>query len=188
MTLESESCRNANHREDGRDSLFFQLFMAHQGSLRAFILASVHNYSDANDLLQETATVMWRKFDSFSPGGSFVAWGIGIARNQILNFFRQRKLCRLRFDDELLERVMQVSAARSEGFEERMEALRHCFAQLSVVNQQVLDMRYRLGLNATVVASKISRSVAATYKHIARLQVWLQNCISSTLGQERPLP
>ncbi|MCK5000630.1 MAG: hypothetical protein KAS23_13890, partial [Anaerohalosphaera sp.] len=86
---ERQDQREDDSFDESLDSLFFHLFMTHRKSLYAFILASIHNYSDADDILQETATVMWRKFSGFEQGTDFVAWGITIARLRVLKFFNE---------------------------------------------------------------------------------------------------
>ncbi|MCK4629078.1 MAG: hypothetical protein KAT56_08735, partial [Sedimentisphaerales bacterium] len=56
---------------------FLKLLMANDKRIYAFILTLVPGRIDADDLMQETVTIMWRKFDDFEPGRDFVAWGIG---------------------------------------------------------------------------------------------------------------
>ena len=55
--------------------LFCELLTLHQGQLHGYILALVGNRADADDLFQSTSMVLWRKFDTFQPGSSFLAWG-----------------------------------------------------------------------------------------------------------------
>ena len=60
--------------------------MSSQSRIYAYILMLVHNHNDAEDLLQETASILWEKFDEYIPEKSFAAWAVGIARNKIYNF------------------------------------------------------------------------------------------------------
>ena len=48
--------------------LFLQLFLAHQHEFYALLLASVPNYTDADDLLQNSSIIMSNKFSDFTQG------------------------------------------------------------------------------------------------------------------------
>ena len=65
---------------------FFRLYNAAQKRIYAYLLIMVHNHSDAEDLHQETASVLWERFDEFDKSKSFTAWAIGIARNKALDY------------------------------------------------------------------------------------------------------
>ncbi len=63
------------NREDSMDSnnkktkIFLSLLMANQRRINSYILSVVPNFSDADDIMQETISVMWRKFDRFEKIG-----------------------------------------------------------------------------------------------------------------------
>lgn len=58
-----------------QDDRFLRLLLKSQSSIYAFILVLVHDQNDADDIMQETVTLMWRKFSTFEPGTNFTAWG-----------------------------------------------------------------------------------------------------------------
>ncbi|HOK66758.1 MAG TPA: sigma-70 family RNA polymerase sigma factor [Anaerohalosphaeraceae bacterium] len=178
----SDNTRFNNHKS--RDELFFQLFMTYQRNFYAFILSSVHNYADANDLLQETATVMWRKFDEFQQGTSFLAWGITIAHNLVLKFFNEHKRSRIQFDDALLKDLADTTMNEIKNVNTLTEALRHCFQKLNETNQKLLRLRYQEGMTIKAIASMLGKPVFGMYKAFARLQDALQVCIENTLRRE----
>lgn len=70
---------------------FFRLYNRAQKRLYSYLLMLVHNHSDAEDLLQETASVLWEQFHQFDKEGSFAAWAIGIARNKAFDFLRSKR-------------------------------------------------------------------------------------------------
>jgi DNA-directed RNA polymerase specialized sigma24 family protein len=55
-----------------------------QPLIAAFISSLVPDFHDADDILQNVAIVTVRKYEQFDPNCSFVAWAIGIAKNEIL--------------------------------------------------------------------------------------------------------
>lgn len=175
---------HTKNTDTGQEGLFFQLFMAHQRNLYAYILSAVHNYSDADDILQETAAVMWRQFGQFRQGSSFAAWGVGIARFQILKFFNQHKRSRLQFDDELLNQIADLTVEESGRIENLTDALRRCFRRLSEANRKVLDLRYKDGMTIKAIANLTGKPIFAMYKAFSRVQDSLLRCMELTLEKE----
>ena len=181
--MKKEQGENTNkHIETSLDSLFFQLFMSHQKSFYAFILASVHNYSDTEDLLQESATVMWRKFSDFEQGTDFFAWGLSIIRYNILTFFNERKRSRIQFSDNLLKAITETTTAKLATVDRRFKALQQCCKKLSEHNQYLIHLRYDEGLTVKKIAEKIGKPVQGLYKTMARIQDALQKCIARVLA------
>ncbi|NLK41576.1 MAG: sigma-70 family RNA polymerase sigma factor [Planctomycetes bacterium] len=165
------------------EELFFQLFITHQQSLYAYILASVHNFSDADDILQETAAIMWRRFSEFEQGTSFIAWGIGIARILILKHFSERKRSRLQFDDDLVKQladltVQEIDPNRNCALK---NAFRECFERLSESHRDILQLRYQHGMKIKDIANHTHRSAHGMYKVISRIHDALQHCIEGVL-------
>jgi RNA polymerase sigma-70 factor (ECF subfamily) len=176
--------KKTSNNQKTKDELFFQLFMTYQRNIYAFLLSSVHNYNDANDLLQETATVMWRKFDEFRPGSSFLAWGITIAHHLVLKFFNEHKRSRIQFDDALLQELADTTMEEMKNVNALTDALRHCFQKLSEANQKLLRLRYQEGMTIKAIASFLGKPVFGMYKAFARLQDALQVCIENVLRRE----
>ena len=96
---------SSNNQKSFRDEQFLRLLIANQDKIYAFILTLVHNSTDAEDILQDATTVMWRKYDTFTPGTSFIAWGITIARMHVLKFFEKNRNCRLSFSSDLEQQL-----------------------------------------------------------------------------------
>lgn len=178
--------REISNLESGptKESLFFQLFMNSQKNLYAYILASVHNFNDAEDILQETAAVLWQNFDKFDPETNFLAWAISIARNIIRNYFSSRKKSRLQFDDSLMESIEQAAADCLERNNMRMEALKKCCEKLSESSRLLIQLRYEQGMTVKSIASRFGRPISAMYKALARLQDALLECTERLMAVE----
>ena len=63
--------------------VFTRLFVAAQPGLHGFLMALVHDAHAADDLLQDLAERLWRKFDQYDPARPFIAWAIGFARRLV---------------------------------------------------------------------------------------------------------
>jgi RNA polymerase sigma-70 factor, ECF subfamily len=74
-----------------REERYLGLLLAHQRRIFAYVLALVPHWSDAEDVVQETSAVLWRKFDEFTPGTDFNAWALSIARYQVMNFRKKQR-------------------------------------------------------------------------------------------------
>ncbi len=82
MTLRGEGDRNQSHDDAARTEQFVELYSAAHRSVYACVMTLVRDPSDADEVLQETSLVLWRKFNDFRPDGDFVSWACGIAYNQ----------------------------------------------------------------------------------------------------------
>tara|TARA_Y100000593_G_C4286462_1_gene325758 strand:+ start:874 stop:1422 length:549 start_codon:yes stop_codon:yes gene_type:complete len=62
-----------------------------QPQLKAFVKSKVFNEADASDIVQTVNEVALNKEEVFDEGRCFEAWIIGIAKYQILNYFKKHK-------------------------------------------------------------------------------------------------
>ena len=175
----------SNLSEDPRASRFFKLFIKCQKQIYTFIIMLIPNASDADDIMQETATVMWSKFDEFREGSNFAAWGIRIAHYQVLYYFRKRKHAYVKFTSELLEKITQQAVEiLKEDEDECMTALRKCINKLSAKDKHILQMRYEKDIVPKEIARQLGRSVMGIYKSMSRIHDFLLQCVRRQLATE----
>jgi RNA polymerase sigma-70 factor (ECF subfamily) len=170
--------------ESEKTNEFLRLLMANQKRIYAFILALVPNHTDAEDLFQETVLVMWSKFDSFSRGSSFVAWGIAIAKYQILNARKRYSSVSLVFSDVVLELLQRDSDRFVQQIDSRMQAMRRCVQRLHPRDYDLIRLRYEDEVAIKAIAECAGRSVQSVYKRIARIHDALLQCIRNTIHRE----
>jgi RNA polymerase sigma-70 factor (ECF subfamily) len=174
----------ALHVDVDREERFLQLFLAHQRQIHAFIMALVPSWSDADDLLQEAATVIWSKLDQFVPGTDFLAWALSIARYQVLNFRRKQRRERVRFSDETVQRLADDMATMVRSADARRDALADCLLKLSERDRELIRLRYQPGATVKGVAGGLGRSFQAVYKSLNRIHAQLLACIHLALPAE----
>ena len=158
--------------------------MSHQRRIYAFILTMVPNYGDAEDLFQETVLLMWSKFDSFSPGTSFTAWGCTIARYQILSVRKRHAARGILFSQAATELLHSESDRFLEQTDVRMQALRHCIDKLTPKDYELIRLRYPDEVTIQSIALQMGRSVQGIYKRIVRIHDALLRCVRKTLSEE----
>lgn len=75
----------------GSGEAFDELLARYQEKLFTYILYNVHNEDVANDIFQETfvRAIMTLKQGRYTASGKFYGWLVRIARNQIIDQFRQ---------------------------------------------------------------------------------------------------
>src|ERR1700710_651459 len=85
----------------GDAAAFAEYLRLHQSRLFGYIHSLVRDFNDADDLFQQTALILWRKFGEYDRGRSFLGWACGVARFEVTNFLRGRGRNRLYFTDQL---------------------------------------------------------------------------------------
>ncbi len=161
---------------------FVVLLAANQQRLYAYVFALVPDYNEAEELVQSTSAILWKKFDQFTPGTNFGAWAMRIARNEVLAYFRQQKTARMRFSEVAVECLSDDLDAMGNEVDERFEALALCLEKLPERHRNIVRLRYKEGVSAKEVAQHKGRSVSAIFKTLNRLHRTLFDCIQSQLG------
>ena len=134
------------------------------------------------DLTQETALLMWDKFEDFQLGTSFVSWGVKIAHYKVLNYYKSKKSMKL-FDDELLEHISDCYQRKINEVEGRLEALEHCINKLNSEDKKLINHYYEQGMKITQIKEVMGRSVHVLYRAMSRIHDSLFCCINRTMRE-----
>ncbi len=162
---------------------FFRLYNGAQKRVYSYLLMLVHNHNDAEDLLQETASILWEQFHKFDKQRSFAAWAIGIARNKALDFLKSKRISRPLFNDAFYDDISKLAESESENTDRRFKALRNCVKKLSTLDQNLINLRFEKGIPVKKLSQVSGHSVDAIYKRISRIYGALRKCINGTLIQ-----
>ena len=161
---------------------FMHLYVVSERRIRAYIYTLVHNWAATDDLLQETAKVMWVKFSEFERGTDFGAWGLKIARYHVLNYIRQHAQKTI-FNTDLIEKISDQAEAYLKD-DRRCDALRQCVAKLDEDDRQLIQLRYEIGATVKDVAERVGRGVKRVYHALNRIHTQLSLCVRRTLIME----
>ena len=167
------------------DERFLRLLRENQNKIYAYILSQVQNRNDADDIMQETTTVIWRKFDDFEPGTNFSAWAIQVARLFILRFFDNHKKSRLRFNGSIIEAIETAVEKKLDGIDHRKEALRDCLSKLDEQDINIVQMHYQDSATIKQVADVMGTPAHKMYRRVARIHHTLHYCIKKVLMPTR---
>ncbi len=160
---------------------FTRLLLQNQKRIAGLIYALVPNGPDADDVMQETCAVLWRKFGEFRPGTDFGAWALRIARFQVMGYYNRRRRAQARLSDETIEQLAETLAEARGTDSDRAEALRTCVGQLKERDLDLVQRRYTTGDTVAEIAGHVGGTVAGIYKALARLHVRLQACVNAKL-------
>jgi len=167
----------------GRINEFLSLYARHESRIHTFILSLLPNWNDAEEVSQETAMVLWSKFDEFLPGSSYFAWACQIARFEVSRYLRQQHRDRLTLSDEILDAVTRATIAMDDELAARQQALAICVDKLPAKDRQLLELRHRHKRKAEEIASDVGRSIHAVYKAMKRIRRVLYDCVTAALAK-----
>ena len=117
---------------------FVALFVKNQRRIYGYILTVVPNCNEADDLFQQTSLVLWEKAAEFRPEGDFVRWACGVALNVIRNYRVKKRRDRHWFSYEMMARIADVRAEKSEWLDRMSAALGACMDELAPFDRELL--------------------------------------------------
>jgi RNA polymerase sigma-70 factor (ECF subfamily) len=160
------------------------LITAHQRALYIYIFSLVRRAEDAQDILQETNLVLWRKAEESAAVDNFKAWAFRIAFIQVQAHHQRRGRDRHRFCDELLSELAVEAETRPAQDNRYLDALRNCVGRLTERSREELWQRYNAPGSVQAMAEVSNRTPAAVSQSLYRIRNTLLKCISRQLQTE----
>jgi RNA polymerase sigma-70 factor, ECF subfamily len=170
-----------------KSAIFAELLLESRRDLFGLIYSLVQNLPDAEDVYQDTALVLWQKFDDFTLGTNFSAWAMRVAHLRVLKHAAAKRKQRLFFSDALLESISQAyqrDAAGADRGNRRSEALENCLQKLSARDRRLVTRCYAPDRDYADIAQSEGRTVGAIYQAVDRIRKALFACVERTLAME----
>ena len=165
----------------GNKEAFEKALRPHLPMLFAYSRAIVLDFHAAEDVVQETAQIAYRKLNFLIPEADFAGWLKAIARRQALA--ARRKLTKTSLvTEEVIERVYQDLAPATEG--RRGEALTECLDGLEGRSADVVKAHYFEGVKLNDLAPRMDMTPMAVRQLLHRVRVLLLDCVRRKLGVE----
>ncbi len=158
-----------------------QLFVRHQGIVKAFILSLQPGFADAEDVLQETFLVVTKKAGEFEEGTNFIAWACAIARLKLWEARRQAS--RPVLSDEAIAALCE-DAPDEAFFHERLAALRSCMGKLAPRAREVVMLRYHSELSSQAIADRVAWKESAVRVALSKARASLRKCVGGQLATD----
>lgn len=173
---------------DDRHDEFMELFLEHQPRIYAYIRSLLFQRADADDVMQETASVLWRKFNQFERGTNFDRWALRTAYHQV-RAFRQKKAReskRLQFGDDLVEMLASESERLVDSSEDTLAALESCLRKLPEEQIQLVRWRFEPDTTNRSLSKRIGKSESVVSRTMNAIYESLLKCIALHLKLETP--
>lgn len=164
-----------------REEFGQKIYRKYEARLRRFITQRVSDRRDAEDILQETFASALDSLPTFSGKSSFFTWLCGIAKHEIADFYRKKKIktilfSRLPFLEKLADQALGPEEELIEA--ELKRQINLVFKQLSEGYQQVLRLKYIDEYSVAQIAEKLGTSLKAAESRLSRARrafrkVWL---------------
>jgi len=169
---------------DFREGQFLKLYGDSYPRIYACILTLLPDKTEADEILQETSLVLWKKFNEFDLGADFVRWACGIAYNEVRKYRRLRGKSVLHLSAEAWERVAAVREQQSEWLEGRRRYLAECVDRLPE-SDRILLFRCCEGVaSIKQVSEELGRPANTVYKAIKRIRTALKRCVDLAMRRE----
>jgi RNA polymerase sigma-70 factor (ECF subfamily) len=163
---------------------FVRLITKYERLVYGYILSLVPNWTDADEILQETNVRLWEEFEKYEPGTNFAAWAIRVAHFQVLTWRKAISRSRLVYDQRVIDALAVEPYWTDETQEARQQALGDCVSELPASSRELLRHCYAEGSKIKDTASRLKRSPTAVYKALERIRMTLHSCIERKLAQQ----
>ena len=160
---------------------FSESHAAAMPQLRRYVMARVPGVQNAEDVLQDVSTTLWKNYDKFEPGRCFEAWAVGVARNVIRRARRSAARDCLVFSEAVDELLQETTGRICESIDDRRLALEECLGRLQGKGLQVIRMKYMEDLPCKRIAERVRMTANAVRILLFRTRTALGNCVESVL-------
>jgi RNA polymerase sigma-70 factor (ECF subfamily) len=164
------------------DESFILELTACQRRLYAYAFSLLGNHDQAQDVVQETNVVLWRRAGEFTPGTNFIAFAFRIAHFQTLSLRQRVHREKLLFDDQLLAEIAE-RIQQDVDDEERQRTLEKCIEKLNPQHRDLLHLRYSEGNSVEAVAEKLNKTIGSVAMVLHRIRMSLIRCVHRSLAK-----
>jgi RNA polymerase sigma-70 factor, ECF subfamily len=175
-----------NRIAEGDDSAFTALYKRFSGSLYGMAFRMMNDAKEAEDVLQEGFTYIWRKAGTYDPNRSSpFAWAAMITRNKAIDRLRVRQRI-----EKLRERVTaeesfyqnkDEASADEPTLRERGAIVRSALQDIPLEQRQALELSFFGGLTHEQIAERLDTPLGTIKARIRRGLLRLRDCLKEGL-------
>ncbi len=169
--------------ENAQNEAFVSALTRSQSALRGFCYAALGHGEEAEEALQRTNIVLWKKCSDWDPETEFLRWATAVARFEVKGVLRDRSRVRRRmlFDSDVAEQLMDEAVDVVRQTPERLVALEECLEKVSMKNRGVLSAFYFQGKTISEISAAERRGESAIKVMLMRVRRSLGECIELKL-------
>ena len=175
----------------GREESFTALYDRYFPRVYAFTSRRLRNRADAEEVVQETFTAVFRSIDAYRGQSSLLSWIYGIAKNTVNNQLRRAKAHERRIEraeSALLRSAFSLDSCTPEerlGLRRCSEAVEESLGSVSAWQAEVFALRHLENLPIQEIADRMARSNDAIRSSLYRVKRLVIETIDSEMTAER---
>jgi RNA polymerase sigma-70 factor (ECF subfamily) len=143
---------------------FSELYGRYFQRIYSFVYTRIRNHADAEEVVQETFTAVFRSFDSYRGQSSLLSWIYGIAKNTVNSQLRRAKsqgqgLERAE-NEQLAPGLFSENSTPEQhlGMQRYAEAIRRELGEVAEWQSEVFVMRHLENLSIAEISRRTQRS------------------------------
>ena len=167
--------------------LFTKQWCTSERVIRLYLNSVIYNREDAQDILQRVALCAYRKFNDYDESQPFQGWVFGIAKFEVLGYFRNKGRNPEVIDSEISERLADNMEDQSEIIsqedDERRERLEQLLTQLPSKAQELIRLRFFENREYDEIAQLLNTNEGAVRTAISRIIAKLRSMAKTTVQE-----
>jgi RNA polymerase sigma-70 factor (ECF subfamily) len=160
----------------GSELHFNELYNRYFQRIYSFVYTRLRSHADAEEVVQETFTVVFCSFESFRGTSSLLSWVYGIAKNTLSNRLRRSKIEGQRIAALPMDALRQPVGLQDCDPEEHLrltryvEAIRGQFGSIPEWQSEIFFMRHFENLSIKEISTRTARSSDAVRSCLYRVK------------------
>lgn len=169
-------------RQDAFDALYDRYFQR----LYNFSYLRLRNHADAEEVVQDTFTAVFRCLDSYKGRSALSSWMYGIAKNTINNHIRRARTEEARIDRPETQGLAPTQSLSTGSPEEQLllrrylEAIGERLASVARWQVEVFELRHMQNLSIQEISERTARSSDAIRSSLYRMKRLLTESAESS--------
>ena len=166
---------------------FTKQWSASERVIRLYLNSAIFNRADAQDVLQRVALCAYQKYDEYDASQSFQGWLFGIAKFEVLGYFRNLGRNPEVIDSEISERLADNMEDQSEAIsredDERREKLEQLLTLLPEKAQELVRLRFFENREYDEIARLLNTNEGAVRTALSRIIAKLRSMAKESMQE-----
>ena len=145
--------------------------------LKKFFASQIQDHQDREEVISDTILSILDSLPRFQRQSKFSTWAYSIARHELIDYYRRKKLKTLLFShfpflENLADKALGPQLALEET--EAKHKIYQTFKNLSEGYSRILRLRYIEGLSVKMISLELNISYKATESRLSRARLAFQ--------------
>ena len=171
-----------------RESDFNELYERYFQRVYSFAFARLRNRADAEEVVQESFTAVFRSIDAYRGQSTLLCWIYGITKNNVNNHLRRAKAHELRVDRAEPGMVVGAASLDASTPEDQLslkryeESVQKLLGSVSGWQSEVFWLRHVENLSIGEISERVKRSNDAVRSSLYRVKRMLVEAVDPALA------